>query len=144
MCLIDRIVDPPLIPLVNINQNQLPCDIFAFIVRCGSFSEIHQGKVLWPFGHKGGLVSTELDLMAAAIFRSVGKHCFFKFPAIDFDGVFSYVEKTNGLHFLLQHFSGLEFGTGTGRTVPQNRIGAKLLHALGQMVGVIYIKIFQN
>ena len=144
MCLVNRVIDPPLIALVDIYENQLSGDILPFVVRSGSLSKIHQGKFLRSIGNKRRLVSAKLDLVMSTIFTGVGKNSFFKFPAIDFDGIFSHIGKANGFHFLFQHFTGLKLGAGTGRTVAQNRIGAKLLHTLGQPVGVIYIKVFQN
>ena len=59
MCLVYRIIDPPLISLVNLHQYQLIPDIFSLIVRLRSFSQVHHGKFLGTIGDKGCLISSQ-------------------------------------------------------------------------------------
>ena len=60
MCLVYRIIDPPLISLVDLHQYQLIPDIFSLIVRLRSFSQIHHGKFLRAIGDKGCLIGSQL------------------------------------------------------------------------------------
>ena len=59
MCLVYRIIDPPLISLVNLHQYQFIPDIFSLIVRLRSFSQIHHGKFLGTIGDKGCLIGSQ-------------------------------------------------------------------------------------
>ena len=80
--------------------------------------------------------------MPGPIFIGIGKHCLFKFPAVYLYGIFRDVGKTDGFHFLFQHFAGLKFCFGTGRPVTKHWVGAELFHALRQRIRIIYIKVF--
>ena len=59
MRLVYRIIDPPLISLVDLHQYQLIPDIFSLIVRLRSFSQIHHGKFLGTIGDKGCLIGSQ-------------------------------------------------------------------------------------
>ena len=59
MCLVYRIIDPPLISLVNLHQYQFIPDIFSLIVRLRSFSQVHHGKFLRTICDKGCLIGSQ-------------------------------------------------------------------------------------
>ena len=59
MCLVYRIIDPPLISLVNLHQYQLIPDIFSLIVGLRSFSQVHHGKFLRTICDKGCLIGSQ-------------------------------------------------------------------------------------
>ena len=87
MCLINRVIDPPFISLVDIDKYQFPLHFPALIILFRSFSHISQGKRFKAISLKVCLICSKLKFSAFA-FCLHRKDCLFKFPAIHGDGIF--------------------------------------------------------
>ena len=82
MGLVHREVDPPLVPLVNVHQNQTAAHVPACIVLGSSPPHIDQRKFLKAPGQKLGLIGPQLKDMFRSLCVPKAQYRLFKFPPV--------------------------------------------------------------
>ena len=136
MGLIHRIVDPPLVSLVDIHHHKASCHIHAVIVRFLSASGIDKRIIFPAIRHKLCLVSTKLEFMFLSGPVCKAHDCFLEFPGIQTELIFMDIREPDPLHLCLQEFTGVKFRLRSRCAVAKDRIALKFLHLLCEAVGI--------
>ena len=87
MRLIDGIVDPPFIPLVNVHQHQLAPDILSLIIEFCALSDIDKRERDSAVGYKVRLVGAELYGPGCAVLRVKGQYRPLELPCVNLDRI---------------------------------------------------------
>ena len=88
MSLIDRIVDPPLISLVDVHHHKTSRHIHAVVVRFLSAACVDQWIFLPSIRHKLRLIGTELEFMFLSIPVRKTQDCLLELPGIQAEFIF--------------------------------------------------------
>ena len=106
MGFIGRVVDPPVFPLVDIDQDKLVCHIQSIQICLGALAAVNHGEGLCPVGNEIRLVSSKLRSIFGTFAVRKGQLGFFKRPGIQGKFILGYVLKADALHFRFQHIAG--------------------------------------
>ena len=140
MGLVGRVVDPPVVALVDVHQHQLAPHVQPVQLGGGAGARVDEGVVLRALGVKVGLVAAQLGGAGAALFVFISKAGVVEVPPVQRKAVLFH-RKADGAHLGGQQLAGLELGPAAGGAVAQHRVGAGLLHPLCQHVGIRDIQI---
>ena len=97
--LVHRKINPPPVPLIYINQDQLPLNIRIPVGLRRPVAQINHGKPFKAMGMEVCLVRPQLKLMFPPLFIRETHDGLLKFPAIHLYPVLMHVRKPQGLHF---------------------------------------------
>ena len=136
MGLIYRIVDPPLISLVDIHHHKASCHIHSVIVRFLSASGVDKWILFPSIRHKLRLISAELDFMFFSVSVRKPHDRLLKLPGIQTELIFMDIREPDSLHLRLQEFPGIKFRLRSRCAVAKDRIALKFLHLLCEAVGI--------
>ena len=140
MGLIGRVVDPPVVSLVDVHQHQLAPHVQPVQLGGGTGARVDQGVVPGAFGVEVGLVTAQLGDVLAALFIFISKAGVVEVPPVQRKAVLFH-RKADGAHLGGQQLAGLELGPAAGGAVAQHRVGAGLFHPLCQHIGIGNIQI---
>ncbi len=140
MGLIGRVVDPPVVSLVDVHQHQLAPHIQPVQLGGGTGARVDQGVVPGAFGVEVGLVAAQLGGVLVARFVFISKASVVEVPPVQRKAVLFH-RKADGTHLGGQQLAGLELGPAAGGAVAQHRVGAGLFHPLCQHIGIGNIQI---
>ena len=98
VCLIDGIINPPFIPLIDVHQHQLALDILSLIIEFCALSDIDKGEGGSAVGDKVRLVGAELYGLGGAILRVEGQYRPLELPCVNPDRILVDLGKAQGTH----------------------------------------------
>ena len=105
--LVDWEIDPPLIALIDIREDELSFHVLPFVIGCGSLPDIDEAECLRPIGLKRGLIAAEQRPQSdTAIAAPPYELCLMKLPGVHTDLVLMDIPKADALHLLPQHLTG--------------------------------------
>ena len=136
MGLVHRIIDPPLVSLVDIHHHETARHVHAVIVRFLSASGVDKWILFPSIRHKLRLISAELDFMFFSVSVRKPHDRLLKLPGIQPELIFMDVREPDPLHLRLQEFPCIKFRLRSRCAVAKDRIALKFLHLLCETVGI--------
>lgn len=136
MGLVNREIDPPLVPLVDVHQHQLSLHIHTVIAVRRALAQIYDLKLPGSLRVEIGLIGPQLKAVPYPLRIRKTHLGLLKLPGVHRHLVLVYVLKADGLHLPSEHLPCLKFRFGARRAVAQRGVCLKLLHPFRQLVGI--------
>ena len=136
---IGGIVDPPVLPLVDVHQHELSGHIQTGQIRLSPSAAVDDGEGLRAVRDEVRLVSAQLRNMgfAGAVLKAELRlgEC----PGIQRERILRDVLQSDALHFRLEHIAGGKLRVGACCPVAKGFVAADALQLQRQIIGVIHV-----